>query len=525
VAAAASEAEDAASAATPPPTTEAEQQQQQHKLLQFASSLASQTSSSTQGRRATKRASLQLMNLVESDVPPLSAEDALSLAHAVPSDAFLPPTIEDVRANLARLQSARSNNEPLPADSALAGLMSSAAPSPRAVQKSSPSAPAQEATPAVVHTPVSLEERGIFASPRHAASTSAAAAGAASGAASELLQMQLRQQQLLVAAHQSAVSPSTEEEKEAITPSLSLVTPVPVSPLAPPVASVVSALSLQLGKGRAGVHVRPQSAREPGRGAGSTPHTPTNRTIASPPLSVDSVILAAAAARPATAALVRMHQQQRQALTLSAAYETDPVAAAVQLSISAAGVAETAVAHAAVPTAPVAAVSAAPLVPLVAELEYKEAEARTFRQLYESEKARTAKLERLLRLVSASGFSGGHSSSANEQAWPVATASALPVRPLVRAQGGSLSARERPSSAAALRKGRARGVAQDAPSAAHTQFGALLSRREDAGLVPSSGVLAPHTLHFAPPSSSPQHLPHSPYPRLLQQPKLAGLLS
>jgi hypothetical protein len=144
---------DSASAATTPPTTEADQQ---HKLLQFASSLASQSGSPTQGRRATKRASLQLMHLVESDAPPLSAADALSLAHAVPSDAFLPPTIEDVRANLARLQFARSNNEPLPADSALAGLMSSATPFSHEESRPSLPAPAHEAMPAVVHSPISL---------------------------------------------------------------------------------------------------------------------------------------------------------------------------------------------------------------------------------------------------------------------------------------------------------------------------------------------------------------------------------
>lgn len=53
-----------------------------------------------------------------------------------------------------------------------------------------------------------------------------------------------------------------------------------------------------------------------------------------------------------------------------------------------------------------------PSLSLVHELEYKEAEARTFRQLYEAEKARNAQLERRIRDISSSSSSASAAATA-----------------------------------------------------------------------------------------------------------------
>jgi len=146
---------------------------------------------------------------------------------------------------------------------------------------------------------------------------------------------------------------------------------------------------------------------------------------------------------------------------------------------------------------------------LVQSLEYKEAEARTFRQLYEAEKARVQQLEKLLQEVT-SGTGGGGGASSLLSPLEASFAQPPPVRALVRVTpSGSQSARSGlcPFSATPRKQPPLSSAAAVVGSTEH-----FISRRHDTTL------LAPHTLNFASPASS-----SVPYPRTAQRPQSSSL--
>ena len=116
-------------------------------------------------------------------------------------------------------------------------------------------------------------------------------------------------------------------------------------------------------------------------------------------------------------------------------------------------------------------------------MEYKEAEARTYRQLFEAERARSAHLERLLRLVTAGGTAV--TAQLQQQQQP----------------SGSMSARGAPRSSR-----RGGNVAMGRPLSASLQPvpltpGPLISRRSDgahhAPLLPPRSFAAPAVISAA----------------------------
>ena len=166
----------------------------------------------------------------------------------------------------------------------------------------------------------------------------------------------------------------------------------------------------------------------------------------------------------------------------------------------------------------------APVATLLRDLEYKESEARTFRQLYETEHARVQQLERMLKLTTAHASSSSGGQSARGSSTTSAAATSLPPRGALTAREAGVRAWEpRPISASMLSP-RAppvsvthRAVHRDssaAPSSAAAtssfQYDGLISRRKDAV---QAALLSPHT--FAKSSST------APYPRALQRPVLA----